>query len=153
MSADDGRLRCSMCGEFKPAELFAFRNMKAGSRQDHCRRCHAAYRRAHYVANRADYIQRAIVQVRGRRAVNRQEIYDYLLRHPCIDCGERDVLVLEFDHRDPALKWKGVGVLVMTKRWQRVLAEIEKCDVRCVNCHRRRTAAQFGWNKLSGDLE
>ena len=142
-----------MCTEYKPSELFAFKNMKTGSRQDHCRSCHAAYRRAHYVANRSDYIQRAIIQVRGRRAVNRQELYGYLLRHPCVDCGERDVLVLEFDHRDRALKWKPVGVLVMTKRWQRVLAEIEKCDVRCVNCHRRRTAAQMGWSKLSGHLE
>ena len=142
-----------MCNEHKPSELFAFRNMNTGSRQHHCRRCHAAYRRAHYVANRADYIQHAVIQVRERRAVNRQAIYEYLLRHPCVDCGERDVLVLEFDHRDRALKWKPVGVLVMTKRWQRVLAEIEKCEVRCVNCHRRRTAAQMGWSKLSGHLE
>jgi L-lysine 2,3-aminomutase len=58
------------------------------------------------------------------------------------------VLVLEFDHRDPSDKVKAVAVLAMSKRWPKVLTEVNKCDVRCVNCHRRRTARQFGWRKL-----
>jgi len=143
----DGQLRCSMCRQYKPLEQFAFANLKTGRRQDHCRSCHAIYRRAHYLANRDDYVQRAIAQVNGRRAVNRREIYAYLRDHPCVDCGESDVLVLEFDHRDRALKWKPVGVLAVARRWPRVRTEIEKCDVRCVNCHRRKTAHQFRWAK------
>jgi hypothetical protein len=31
--------------------------------------------------------------------------------------------------------------------WSKVEAEMTKCDVRCANCHRRRTAAQFDWPK------
>ena len=27
----------------------------------------------------------------------------------------------------------------------RLLAEIEKCDIVCANCHKRRTAATQGW--------
>ena len=141
-----------MCGACKPVEQFAFADMVKGTRQDHCRTCHAAYRRAHYLANRPDYIRRAIAQVDGRRAENRRQVFSYLEAHPCVDCGESDVLVLEFDHRDPELKWKAIAILVMTKRWQRVRDEIEKCDVRCVNCHRRRTAQQFGWAKWSSRL-
>lgn len=147
LRAYDGLLRCYMCRQYKTVEQFAFADMRTGARQTHCRVCHAAYRRAHYVANKPDYIRRAIAQVSGRRAQNRREIYEYLKLHPCVDCGESDVMVLEFDHRDRELKWKAIGVLAVTKRWQRVLDEIGKCDVRCVNCHRRRTAHQLGWAK------
>jgi len=76
-----------------------------------------------------------------------RQIFRYLVEHPCVDCGQSDVLVLEFDHRDPSDKLKHVALLAMTKRWPNVLKEIDKCDVRCVNCHRRRTAQQFGWHK------
>jgi hypothetical protein len=147
LRAYDGFLRCSACRAYKPFKDFAFADVKAGIRQHTCRVCHAAYRRAHYLANKPDYVRRAIAQVSDRRAQNRREIYAYLREHHCVDCGESDVLVLEFDHRDPGLKWKAVGLLAIGRRWPRVLNEIGKCDVRCVNCHRRKTAQQFGWAK------
>jgi hypothetical protein len=152
LRATDGLRQCSTCREYKPYEDFAFADMKTGARQYNCRVCHSRYRRAHYLSNKPDYIRRSVAQVNGRRAENRREIAAYLLTHPCVDCGERDVLVLEFDHRDPELKWKAIGVLAVARRWPRVLEEIEKCDVRCVNCHRRKTAHQFGWKKSPGPL-
>lgn len=146
LRAYDGLLRCATCRSYKPFNDFALADMSTGSRQYKCRVCHAAYRRAHYLANKPDYIRRAIAQVSRQRAQNRREIFAYLQAHPCTDCGDRDVLVLEFDHREPHRKWKAIALLA-NKRWPRVLAEIEKCDVRCVNCHRRKTAQQFGWAK------
>jgi len=71
----------------------------------------------------------------------------YLASHPCIDYGVDNVIVLEFDHRDPKDKLTNVGNMISSKRWARVRAEIEKCDVRCVNCHRRKTARDFHWLK------
>lgn len=63
----------------------------------------------------------------------------YLATHPCVDCGEDDVVVLEFDHlRD---KTANVSALVAGfSGIKRVFQEIEKCEVVCANCHRRRTA-------------
>jgi hypothetical protein len=58
--------------------------------------------------------------------------------------------VLEFDHRDRTTKRHDVSTLVRKKfSWSTILAEINKCDVVCANCHRRRTARQFGWHKLA----
>jgi hypothetical protein len=138
-----------MCHEDKPATEFAFNSIATGELQSHCRTCHAAYRREHYVRNKSIYIENERLRVRGHRERNRKLLVAYLLEHPCIDCGERDPVVLDFDHRDPSLKRCDVTRLAARKPWQAVLNEIAKCDVRCANCHRKRTAEQFKWRRGS----
>ena len=77
----------------------------------------------------------------------------YLETHPCVDCGNRDVRVLEFDHRDASTKGRDVAVLVGEGyALDRVKAEVAKCDVRCANCHRIRTHSQRGWWGRDPDL-
>src|SRR3546814_8531418 len=62
----------------------------------------------------------------------------HLRAHPCVDCGETDPVVLEFDHlRD---KVGNVSAMVHSNELWRLVDEIEKCEVVCANCHRRRTA-------------
>ena len=141
-------LRCYMCGETKPEADFAFADMARGTRQSHCRKCQAAYRRAHYLANREEYIAREVARMSGYRVTNRALLLGYLLDHPCVDCGLSDPVLLDFDHRDPCAKLSEVARLASRKPWPQVLAEIQKCDVRCANCHRRKTARQLGWAKL-----
>jgi hypothetical protein len=144
--------RCSACGLSKPVEAFAFSEVATGRLQWYCRACHAAYRRAHYLRNRAEYIRQAEAQIERRRLDNRRRVRLYLLSHPCVDCGEADPLVLDLDHRDPEEKVQAVTWLARRKPWSIVAAEIDKCDVRCANCHRIRTATQFGWSKLRRSL-
>lgn len=140
---------CCMCHEDKPPEAFAFRSLATGKLQDHCRECHAEYRRQHYLDNKPIYVAREVARIKQFREQNRVLLFEYLSTHPCVECGERDVLVLEFDHRDPASKTHDIGYLVVRKPWKFVLAEIAKCDVRCANCHRKRTATQFRWSKAT----
>ena len=60
--------------------------------------------------------------------------------------------MLDFDHEDPAQKVATVGRLAtLSLPWPTVLAEIDKCSVRCANCHRRRTADAFGWWRSSAE--
>lgn len=70
-------------------------------------------------------------------------LWEYLESHPCVDCGESDPVVLEFDHVRGE-KTRPVSILVKWS-WGRVVEEIEKCAVRCANCHRRVTASRAGW--------
>jgi ArsR family metal-binding transcriptional regulator len=85
-----------------------------------------------------------------RRADLQQFILEYLSSHPCVDCGESDPVVLDFDHvRDE--KRMGICLMVNQAYARQVLeTEIAKCDVRCANCHRRRTAKEQGSYRYSG---
>ena len=141
-------LTCYMCGETKPEADFAFSDIARGTRQRHCRRCQAAYRRAHYLANRDDYIRREVARINNYRVENRALMLSYLLAHPCVDCGAANPVLLDFDHRDPTEKKGNVSELAMSKPWRLLLVEVAKCDVRCASCHLKKTARQFNWKKL-----
>jgi hypothetical protein len=75
-------------------------------------------------------------------------LVEYLRSHPCVDCGETDVVVLTFDHH--YAKRFNIGASMRRLKWETILKEIGKCCVRCANCHMRRTAKQQGWFKLLG---
>jgi hypothetical protein len=147
---DAGSKQCSgPCGQFKPLAAFSFKNLAQGRRHGVCRECYKAWNRAHYERNRATYIANARRNTVSYRADTLRRLADYLRHNPCVDCGETDLLVLEFDHRDPSTKRMSVSSMLEGYSWLQIEAEIGKCDVRCANCHRRRTARQFGWRKLA----
>ncbi len=108
------------------------------------------HRQAHYRLNREAYVQRNTRVLRERRWRWARRLADYLTLHPCVDCATRDIPILEFDHLDPAEKVESVTALARRgAAWKNIEAETAKCAVRCANCHRRRTAAQFNWPKRS----
>ena len=85
--------------------------------------------------------ERAYHRDRARRLYidNRRNLDIYFETHPCVDCGEEDKDVLEFDHVRGE-KMFTISTKLRSKRWDQILAEISKCDVRCANCHKRRHA-------------
>ncbi|MGH7484802.1 MAG: hypothetical protein ACREMY_04230 [bacterium] len=121
---------------------FAFKSAATGALNSHCRSCHAAYRRQHYLDNRLDYFRQAMAQTRRKTLEAQGRLRAYLMSHPCVDCGEKVVATLDFDHRDPATKELTIAQMVGRRTWRSISAEIEKCEIRCANCHRRRTIAQ-----------
>jgi len=92
-------------------------------------------------AGRARY--REYQRAASRRSYQRlKKFLDELRSKPCTDCGGTFPSVcMEFDHRDG----RGSGLTVTTAAggsMATLLAEIERCDLVCANCHRIRTAAQ-----------
>ena len=73
---------------------------------------------------------------------------EYLSDKSCADCGESDIRVLELDHLDPTTKVFSISQAVkLGHSWNSVMNEINKCQILCANCHKKRTAQQFGWYK------
>ena len=140
--------RCCRCGQLKPAEAFSFKDRQRGILHSYCRACHATWNREHYERTRATYLATARRNNARYQAENLRRLVQYLLEHRCVDCDEGDPLVLDFDHRDRSTKRMAVSNLLRYTSWAALEAEIAKCDVRCANCHRRRTAQQFGWRKI-----
>ena len=104
------------------------------------------YNRKHYAANKAYYVEKAASRKESAKLKLRLLVFNYLQTHFCVDCGLTDFRVLQFDHRDEKLKTANVANLITNGySWERVLQEIELCDVRCANCHVLRTGDQFGW--------
>jgi hypothetical protein len=138
--------RCARCGEDKPESEFGWKNKERTRLHSYCKPCVRANSKAHYEANPRKVIARSRRRNRLLRAERASAIVEYLNAHPCVDCGEADPLVLEFDHRRD--KEFTIGRDWITRPWAAVLAEIEKCEVRCANCHRRRTAQTRGYLRL-----
>jgi len=54
----------------------------------------------------------------------------------CIICGERHPACLQFHHKDPDTKLASICHSIAGRlRGRKLMAEIEKCDVLCANCH------------------
>jgi hypothetical protein len=134
--------RCGRCHLFKPLDQFAWRRKARGQLDNYCRPCRSDYHHEHYVANRAAYIENALQRKRALGEERTRYLIDYFAANPCVDCGERDPVVLEFDHLGD--KSFTIGAGLRYRNWQSLLDEIAKCDVVCANCHRRRTARRLG---------
>jgi len=131
---------CPGCKYDKLVEGFAKNKLRKDGLQVYCRECKSRVDNAYYLRNKQEHYQR----VRNYLLQNRRKLWEYLLTHPCADCGESDPVVLEFDH----FKVKELAISNMLRRrfsWSAIEKEIEKCDVRCSNCHRRKTAKELGW--------
>lgn len=135
---------CGKCQIQKPEADFNKSTKSKDGLHSYCRECH----KAHYRMNAAAHKQRVSVRRNQLRADNFEKYLDYMSDKSCADCGEEDPVVLEFDHNDPSVKSYSISVMMGgAHSWVSILAEMEKCTIRCSNCHKRRTAQQFGWRK------
>ncbi len=108
--------------------------------QAHCRVCRVTINRLSHAGRR----EKAREYKKKFRLRNRLQVLEYLRRHPCVDCGERDPVVLEFDHQSE--KRHDIASMIWWQTsWNVIEEEISRCQVRCANCHRRKTAHDLGW--------
>ncbi len=135
--------RCGRCREWKSCEAFARRTARGDGLQPFCKLCQHVTYTTHYAKNRAAYRAMLTERTNRQRAINRRLIADHLARHPCVDCGLTDRIVLEFDHVRGTKVASIASMTFAPVALATLKAEIAKCEVRCANCHRRRTATSW----------
>jgi protein-arginine kinase activator protein McsA len=140
---------CIRCHQEKPLEEFPLKSSLRGTRQTVCKRCTAERSHRWYLENKDTHIKNVWLNTKEYRHEASEYIWNYLRTHPCVDCGESDPVVLEFDH----VRGKKIATVSSMIRsgfpLERIKQEIEKCEVRCSNCHRRKTAKDRGWFRWS----
>lgn len=119
-----------------------------------CREHYREYQRQWYEANKDKHKARTDRRRKKYRQKSQQLILEHLTKNPCVDCGEKDPLCLHFDHV------RGEKIMEISRMINRqtpipvLLDEVAKCEVRCANCHQRRTARVSGWWKTqAGDAQ
>lgn len=78
-----------------------------------------------------------IAECTRRRRKRSDWFEDYKSNLSC-SCGENHPSCIDFHHRDSSDKFMKVSDMVcFAYKVERILEEIEKCDVMCANCHRK----------------
>jgi hypothetical protein len=101
--------------------------------------------RRHYAKHRERVIAKAKVNSKVAKSRIRAYINNHLKANPCVDCGETDIVVLEFDHIGNDKHFSISDATRLGYGMPKLKAEMAKCEVRCANCHRKKTYERGGW--------
>jgi hypothetical protein len=126
---------CYVCKLEKPFTDFYKRAYAKDGCQPYCKACQKVRIKAYYDANPTPTLERTKHNKREARRL----FDEWMSQQACIDCGESDPVVLDCDHVR-GTKRNNVSTMVgRGDTWKLISEELEKCEVRCANCHRRKT--------------
>lgn len=130
--------KCTICKKEKTSESFNKHSGRKDGLQSHCSECNRERSRAYYQRNTESHKKTIKANREKYKAVLHLYVIEYLQSHPCVDCGFDNILALEFDH----IRDKEINISdAICNGWglDRLKVEIEKCEVRCANCHNIKT--------------
>ena len=134
---------CSKCREEYDISHFSW-SIKGVKRHAKCLKCRSEERSAYYQVHREEELAYKYERQKDRRDEARKYVWEYLSTHPCVDCGETDSIVLSFDHVRGSKKMNLSQMVNQGYSLKVLQAEIDKCEVRCMNCHMRQEKVRRG---------
>lgn len=127
---------CTKCGKEKDISEFSW-SIRGVKRLSRCNACHAKERSLYYERHREKELEYKWDRQQRKREEARRYVFDHLRSHPCVDCHESDPMVLTFDHVRGTKKMDISQMVNQGYSLELIQAEIDKCEVRCGNCHMR----------------
>ena len=127
---------CSKCGLPKDESEFSW-SIRGVKRHSACNSCRAGERMDYYERNKDKELKYKAERQVVKREEARSFVFNYLKEHPCVDCGNADPYVLTFDHVTGNKKMNVSQMVNQGYSLEAIQSEIDKCEVRCGNCHMR----------------
>lgn len=109
------------------------------ARQLNNRERNARYQRDWYEKNKDKKKSQVNLRRNRLRKEIRALILEYRTNNPCVDCAESDPVVLDFDHVRGVKRFNIAHAATQGYELDAVITEMAKCEIRCANCHRRKT--------------
>ena len=117
------QILCMKCYNLKPKNDFITEQRRILGRC--CTECR------NYIFERNDALAYKILELKKEKGKN-----------GCVDCGEKDIRLLEFDHIDRKTK---ICDIWRCRTVDSAIREADKCVMRCIICHIRRTKIQLNY--------
>lgn len=125
---------CSKCKKECELNEFPFKNTEKNIRHNVCKICWKDIRKISYNNNKVVTLNRN----KRNTKKNINWYIDYKSKLKCVKCGEDHPACLDFHHKNPNEKDFNISINIgSTYSINKILNEIEKCDVLCANCHRK----------------
>jgi hypothetical protein len=137
--------QCVTCGESKLESEYNWRYKSKGIKSNTCRSCQSKQKKRWYENNKEEHIKSVAKNRKAAIKTAQQYVWDYLSTRSCVDCGESNPVVLEFDHVRGRKKMSVSNLAKEGYSIKTIQKEIEKCEIRCANCHRIKTHKERGW--------
>jgi len=140
---------CTKCSEDKHPDDFFWKDKSKNKKHTQCKECYKSSRKSkeHYNKYKDEYIKRAKIRNKKTRKEIRSKLLEYLSDKKCT-CGENRPACLDFHHIDKNQKFTDISTMIRSGyNWNKILEEINKCEILCANCHRIKTANEFNWYK------
>ncbi len=135
--------QCPRCHEI--LRLEEFNKRRNGQPQPYCRECNKAYQRQWYSENKVEAKDKSRLRKVRQRKILTNYIGNYLSKHPCVHCGETNIVILEFDHKSSKEKDFVIsGAISACYSLGKMIKEINKCQVLCCSCHRIKSQQDSG---------
>lgn len=130
--------KCKSCNKELPLNFFSKRSSSKDLLEAKCKTCKSLAAKKYYTENNVSK------KVLARNEKKKQLIIDLLLEtlktNQCIDCGINDIRVLEFDHVRGEKRFNLMDSTNRKYGLNTIKEEIAKCEIRCRNCHKIKTA-------------
>jgi hypothetical protein len=123
---------CNKCGRIKPLDAYYKAARNRGGRYHTCKKCKQEIDAKYYHSS-----DKKKLKIKERQVENQRRVEDYKRLKGCLSCSECEPIALDFHHRDANSKEFTISHSSKRFSWERILREIEKCDVLCSNCHRK----------------